>query len=438
MRDTVTTRTTLDDGAGEAPEEPPNRGALALSIAPLPRSPEAVFAAPAPEDYSLPRNRFLRTSRRTRSFRRAFFPEVADQDWNDWRWQCRNRVRRAVDLERILSLSPHERAALEGGGSLLPVGITPYYLSLVSPDDPRHPLRRAVIPTTAEFQRSPGESDDPLGEDSQSPVPGLVHRYPDRVLLLASDFCSTYCRYCTRSRVVGHGTIHPNASRLEEAFDYIRASPSVRDVLLSGGDPLSLSDEKLDWILGNLRSIPHVEMIRIGSKVPAVLPQRVTPKLCRTLRRHHPLWLSLHFTHPEECTPETHRACALLADAGIPLGSQTVLLRGINDDAETMRTLLHRLLMMRVRPYYLYQCDPISGSAHFRTPVEKGLEIVRSLRGFTTGYAVPTYVIDAPGGGGKIPLMPDAVIGRDGDSLLLRNHEDKIFRYPDPKPCASD
>jgi lysine 2,3-aminomutase len=428
MRTQVIIRSPLDDGAGEAPEEPPNRGGLALSLAPAPRGP----------DYALPRNRCLRTSRLTRDFRQAFFPEVADQDWNDWRWQCRNRVRRPADLERMLVLSSHERAALQGGGSMLPVGITPYYLSLVSPDDPFHPLRRAVIPTTAEFQRSAGEADDPLGEDSQSPVPGLVHRYPDRVLLLASDFCSTYCRYCTRSRVVGHGTIHPSVSRLEEAFEYIRASPEIRDVLLSGGDPLSLSDEKLDWILGSLRSIPHVEMIRIGTKVPAVLPQRITPKLCRTLRRHHPLWMSLHFMHPEECTPETHRACALLADAGIPLGSQTVLLKGINDDAETMKTLLHRLLMMRVRPYYLYQCDPISGSAHFRTPVEKGLEIIRSLRGFTSGYAVPTYVIDAPGGGGKIPLMPEAVIGRDDDSLLLRNHEDKIFRYPDPKPCALD
>jgi lysine 2,3-aminomutase len=434
MRAQVLTRINADDSAAEAPEEPPNRGALSLSLAPAPHGPEAVFAPPAPAGYSLPHNRFLRTSRRTLSFRRTFFPEVADQDWNDWRWQCRNRVRLPEDLERMLVLSPPERAALQGGGSLLPVGVTPYYLSLVSPDDPLHPLRRAVIPTTAEFQRSAGEADDPLGEDSQSPVPGLVHRYPDRVLLLVSDFCSTYCRYCTRSRVVGHGTIRPNADRLEEAFAYIRSSPSVRDVLLSGGDPLSLSDEKLDWILGSLRAIPHVEMIRIGTKVPAVLPQRVTPKLCRTLRRHHPLWMSLHFMHPEECTPETYRACVMLADAGIPLGSQTVLLRGINDDAETMKTLLHRLLMMRVRPYYLYQCDPISGSAHFRTPVEKGLEIIRKLRGFTSGYAVPTYVIDAPGGGGKIPLMPDAVIGRDDDSLLLRNHEDKIFRYPDPQP----
>jgi len=437
MRTQEIAYTALDESVGEANEEPPSRSTLALEIAPARDGTEAVFDRPAPADYALPLNRFPRTSRRTRDFRRTFFPEVADHDWNDWRWQCRNRVRLLPHLERMLALSPHERAALEGGGSLLPVGVTPYYLSLVSPDDPLHPLRRAVIPTTAEFQRSAGEADDPLNEDDQSPVPGMVHRYPDRVLLLISDYCSTYCRYCTRSRVVGHGTIRPTTSRLEEAFEYIRANPEIRDVLLSGGEPLSLSDEKLDWILGNLRAIPHVEMIRIGTKAPAVLPQRITPKLCRTLRRHHPLWMSLHFMHPEECTPETKRACALLADAGIPLGSQTVLLQGVNDDPETMKTLVHRLLMMRVRPYYLYQCDPISGSAHFRTPVEKGLEIIRSLRGFTTGYAVPTYVIDAPGGGGKIPLMPDAVIGRDGDSLLIRNYEDKIFRYPDPRPgCA--
>jgi lysine 2,3-aminomutase len=337
-----------------------------------------------------------------------------------------------AQLEEVLVLSDEERTALSEGDMMLPVSITPYYMSLVSRDDRNQPLRRTVIPTAAEFQRGLGEADDPLGEDGDSPVPGLVHRYPDRVLLLVTDFCSSYCRYCTRSRVVGHGSITPGEARLEQAFDYIRRTPSIRDVLISGGDPLALSDQRLDWILSTLRQIPHVEFLRIGTKMPAVLPQRITPELCRVLRKHHPLWMSLHFLHPDECTPESFLACTRLADAGIPLGSQTVLLAGVNDDVETMKKLVHRLLMMRVRPYYLYQCDPISGSAHFRTPVSKGLEIIEGLRGHTTGYAVPNYVIDAPGGGGKIPLQPNYVVGREGDDLLLKNYQGGVYRYPDP------
>ncbi len=332
----------------------------------------------------------------------------------------------------MLVLAPDERQALAERGAMLPVGITPYYMSLISRVDPQQPLRRTVVPTTAEFERAPGEADDPLGEDGHSPVPGLVHRYPDRVLLLAHDFCSTYCRYCTRSRVVGHGEIVPNEKRLQMSFDYIRRTPTIRDVLISGGDPLALAEDRLDWILSNLRAIPHVEFVRIGTKMPAVLPQRITPQLCRMLRKYHPLWMSLHFTHPDECTPEAYAACTRLADAGIPLGSQTVLLKGVNDNVETMKQLIHKLLMMRVRPYYLYQCDPISGSAHFRTSVSKGLEIIEGLRGHTTGYAVPTYVIDAPGGGGKIPLQPNYMVGRDGDDLLIRNYEGRTYRYPDP------
>jgi len=270
-----------------------------------------------------------------------------------------------------------------------------------------------------------------------SPVPGLVHRYPDRVLLLVSDFCSTYCRYCTRSRVVGHGILTPAMSRLEKMFEYIRVNPQIRDVLVSGGEPLCLSDDRLDWILTELRRIPHVEIVRIGTKAPVVLPQRITPQLTRMLRRHHPIWMSLHFTHPDECTAEASRACAQLADAGIPLGSQTVLLKGINDDLETMKKLVKKLMTMRVRPYYIYQCDPIYGSAHFRTSIEKGLEIIRGLRGFTSGYAVPTFVVDAPGGGGKIPVMPDYVIGREGEDVLLRNYEGKVCRCHDPLPSEA-
>jgi lysine 2,3-aminomutase len=260
----------------------------------------------------------------------------------------------------------------------------------------------------------------------------MVHRYPDRVLLLVTGYCSSYCRYCTRSRVVGHGALSPETERLQAAFDYIARHTEIRDVLISGGDPLTLGDERLEWILKSLRAIRHVEVIRIGTKVPAVLPQRVTPQLVRMLRRYHPLWMSLHFMHPDECCYETARACNLLADAGLPLGSQTVLLKGINDNVETMRQLVHALMKMRVRPYYLYQCDPITGSAHFRTSVSKGIEIIQGLRGFTSGYAVPQYVIDAPGGGGKIPLMANHVVGRDGDDLLLRNYEGRDFRYPDP------
>ncbi len=369
---------------------------------------------------------------RTRAFRRRFFPGVVNAEWNDWRWQSRHRVRTLAEFDAMLQLSPSEREAMAQGGTMLPVGVTPYYMSLLDADDPQQPLRRTVVPTLGEFVRTPGEADDPLGEDNHSPVPGLVHRYPDRALLLPLDFCSTYCRYCTRSRVVGHGEMVPNEGRLRAAFDYLQRATEVRDVLVSGGDALALSEDKLDWILRELRSIPHIEFIRIGTKMPAVLPQRITRQLCRVLRRYHPIWMSLHFVHPDECTPEAAQACGRLADAGIPLGSQTVLLKGVNDNVETMRELMHRLLLMRVRPYYLYQCDPISGSSHFRTPVSKGLEIIDGLRGHTTGYAVPTYVIDAPGGGGKIPVQANNVVGRDGDWVVLRNYEGREFRYHDP------
>jgi lysine 2,3-aminomutase len=333
----------------------------------------------------------------------------------------------------MLDLTPDERDAILRHSGSLPVGITPYYASLLDPADPLQGLRRTVVPVGEEYLRGPGEADDPLGEDDTSPVPGLVHRYPDRVLLLVTNFCSVYCRYCTRARMVGAvGERSIRKHDLDAAIDYIERTPAVRDVLLSGGDPLSLDDERLEWVLGRLRRIPHLEFIRIGSKQPVVQPQRVTPALVRILKRYHPLWMSLHFTHPDEITPEVAEACGRLADAGIPLGSQTVLLKGVNDDVATMRRLVHGLLRIRVRPYYLYQCDPITGSAHFRTPVARGVEIIRGLRGHTTGYAVPTFVIDAPDGGGKIPLSPDYVAGRDGDDLLLTNYAGRQYRYPDP------
>ncbi len=372
-----------------------------------------------------------KTTPATRAFRKKFYPDIPDREWNDWQWQITNRIKTHERLSTILTLSPSE--FMVNTDSQLPLSITPYYLSLISASDPDQPLRKSVIPTVNEWVKMPCESDDPLGEDHQSPVPGLVHRYPDRVLFLLLDFCSTYCRYCTRSRVVGHGGIHAGRTRWEKAIAYIENNPAIRDVLLSGGDPLTLSDDRLEWVLSRLRRIPHVEIIRIGTKVPAVLPQRITPKLVKMLKRYHPLWMSLHFTHPDECTPETHRACTMLADAGIPLGSQTVLLKGINDNIETMKGLMHGLMKMRVRPYYLYQCDPISGSGHFRTSIENGLDIIRGLRGFTTGYAVPTYVVDAPGGGGKIPLTPNYVKEHTRDELVLSNYENKTYCYPDPE-----
>jgi KamA family protein len=283
----------------------------------------------------------------------------------------------------------------------------------------------------SESKVSCGEAEDPLGEDGHSPVPGLVHRYPDRVLLLAIDLCSNYCRYCTRSRLIGHKKVGFNKERLRVSLSYIKEHKEIRDVLVSGGDPLYLSDENLDWLLSEIRSIEHVEIVRIGSKMPAVLPQRITSGLLNVLKKYHPLWMSLHFAHPDECTPETIAACNRLADAGIPLGSQTVLLRGVNDDSGTMKLLMQKMLRMRVKPYYIYQCDPIIGTSHFRTPVSKGLEIMNSLRGHTTGYAVPTYVIDAPGGGGKIPISADNIIRREDSKLILRNFEGLEFAYPD-------
>ena len=370
-------------------------------------------------------------SAKAAEFRKHYFPQATQAEWNDWRWQIRHRIHDLTTLAAMLDLSQEERDAIAGHHGSLPVSITPYYASLLDKSDPMQPLRRTVVPVTGEFLTSPGESPDPLGEEHTSPAPGLVHRYPDRVLFLVTDFCSTCCRYCTRSRMIGDDSQRVNMRRWEQAIEYIANTPTVRDVLISGGDPLTLPDEKIEWLLWRLRRIEHVEMIRIGTKAPVVLPQRITPALTRMLKKYHPLWISIHFTHPDEITPETQQACGRLADAGIPLGSQTVLLSGINDQVETMTRLVHGLVKTRVRPYYLYQCDPISGSAHFRTPVSKGLEIIQGLRGHTTGYAVPNYVIDAPGGGGKIPLLPEYVAGYDGKDLLLKNYEGKTYRYPD-------
>jgi lysine 2,3-aminomutase len=381
-----------------------------------------------------PINRFP-MSDHSKAFLKKYYPAASVNDWNNWKWQVRNRIRSSEDLGRIINLTDDERLAVDTRKTNLPIAITPYYASLLDPNNPEQPLRKTHIPVGGEFITTPGEDPDPLGEDHDTATPGLVHRYPDRVLFLTTGFCSTYCRYCTRSRMVGetNGEYSFSTSQWEKAAQYIEAHPEIRDCLLSGGDPLSIGDDKLEWLLDRLRSIKHLEFIRIGTKIPVVMPQRITKQLTKMLKKYHPLWMSIHFTHPDELTPETIEACARLADAGIPLGSQTVLLKGINDDINVIKPLMHGLLKARVKPYYLYQCDPVSGSAHFRTSVEKGLEIIKGLRGHTTGYAVPQFVVDAPGGGGKIPLLPDYVVGRDGDDLLLTNFEGGVYRYPDPQ-----
>jgi len=379
-------------------------------------------------------NRFP-ASENSREFLKKFYPGTSINEWNDWKWQVRNRIRRLEVLEKMIDLTDDERASVEKRTGNLPIAITPYYTSLLSKTDPHQPLRKTHIPVGGEFIKSLGEDPDPLGEDASTATPGLVHRYPDRVLFLTTGFCSTYCRYCTRSRMVGetNGEYSFSVSQWEKSAQYIEAHPEIRDCLLSGGDPLSIGDDKLEWLLNRLRKIPHLEFIRIGTKIPVVMPQRITKNLCKILKKFHPLWMSIHYTHPDELTPEAIEAANRLADAGIPLGSQTVLLKDINDDAEILKTLYHGLLKMRVKPYYLYQCDPVSGSAHFKTPVSKGLEIIRHLRGHTTGYAVPQFVIDAPDGGGKIPVLPDYVLGRDGDDLLITNYKNGVYRYPDPQ-----
>ena len=359
-------------------------------------------------------------------FRKKFYPGVSKKEWDSWQWQLAHRITDQPGLSRILRLSAAENAALATDGTF-PFAVTPYYASLLADDD-NDPLRRCVVPREEEFRPDDGEADDPLGETGHEAAPGIVHRYPDRVLFLVASFCSTYCRYCTRSRMVGQGEDDPGKWR--QGIAYIRNHPEVRDVLVSGGDPLTLADAALDEILTAIRAIPHVQIIRIGTKTTTVLPQRINSALCKMLRKHHPLYLSIHAAHPREFTPEAVAACARLTDAGIPLGSQTVLLRGVNDTPDTMKTLMHKLLLARVRPYYLYQCDPVRGTSHFRTPVEKGLEIIGRLRGFTTGYAVPTFVVDSPGGGGKIPIAANNILWEENGNLLLRNYEGLTFTYP--------
>jgi len=366
----------------------------------------------------------------------GFWPETTAKNWNSAQWQLKNRVQKLAELEEKLILIEEERAGILLTGTKLAVAITPHFFNLIDPEDPNCPIRRQVVPRVEESFDNPEEMSDPCGEDSHMPVPGLVHRYPDRVLFLVTDRCASYCRYCTRSRVVSGVSDQKLETQWEAAFQYLEETPQVRDVLLSGGDPLLLSDARLEKILTRLHAIPHIQFIRIGSRIPIFLPQRITPELCAMLRKFHPLFLSIHANHPRELTTEVRDALGRLADAGIPMGNQSVLLNGINDDLETQRALVHKLLMCRVRPYYLYQCDLIKGSAHLRTPSSKGIEIIEGLRGHTTGYAVPQFVIDAPGGGGKVPLNPDYLVKATETELQVRNYEGRNFLYPEAQEFA--
>ncbi len=358
------------------------------------------------------------------------YHDTTIEQWNDWKWQIKNSITKSEDLISILG-KKKENIILNIPENHLPFRITPYFASLLDRLESEHPLYKTIIPTVNELNSCEGEKTDPLDEESDSPVKNIVHRYPDRALFLVTGFCSTYCRYCTRSHMVSKRTdIHVSKTDWEEAFEYLERHTEIRDVIVSGGDPLTMNDIQLEYILSRLRNIEHIEIIRIGTKVPVVLPQRITPELVNMLKKYNPLYLSIHFTHPDELSRETRRACNMLADAGIPLGSQTVLLKGINDDVDTMKKLMRQLLTVRCRPYYIYQCDPIPGSEHFRTTVEKGLEIIKGLRGHTSGYAVPHYVIDAPGGGGKIPILPNYVKEVTEHGIVLTNYEDKEFLYP--------
>jgi lysine 2,3-aminomutase len=360
----------------------------------------------------------------------GLWAHVPENEWKDWTWQLKNRITTVAQLERYMTLTPEEKAGCLFANQKLALAITPYFFNLIDRDDPNCPIRRQVIPRSDEMVISSGEMLDSLGEDGHSPVPGLVHRYPDRVLFLVTDRCAAYCRYCTRSRLVSNAQDYNFHPEYEQALRYIEGHPEIRDVLLSGGDPLLLSDKKLEHLLGRLRAIKHVEFIRIGSRIPVFLPQRITPELCEIFKKHGPIWMSIHTNHPREATQELKDACERLAFAGVPLGNQSVLLKGVNDDPEVMKALVHRLLRMRVRPYYIYQMDLITGGAHFKVDVRKGIEIIRALRGHTTGYAVPQYVIDAPGGGGKVPVNPDYVERITDDEVIFRNFEGKEFRYP--------
>lgn len=362
----------------------------------------------------------------------ALWKDATDEQWNDWKWQVKNRVSTLEELKQVINLTPEEEEGVKKSLEILRMGITPYYAMLMDKDDAKCPVRMQAVPTISETFKSDADMDDPLHEDEDSPVHGLTHRYPDRCLILVTDQCSMYCRHCTRRRFAGSKDDEVGIDYIDKAIEYVRNTPEVRDVLLSGGDALLISDEKLEYIVKSLSEIPHVDIVRIGSRTPVVLPQRITPALVEMLKKYHPVWINTHFNHSKEVTPEAKEACKLMANAGIPLGNQSVLLRGINDCVHVMRHLVHDMVKNRVRPYYIYQCDLSVGIEHFRTPVSKGIEIIEGLRGHTSGYAVPTFVVDAPGGGGKTPVMPQYLISQSPKRVVLRNYEGVVTTYAEP------
>lgn len=370
--------------------------------------------------------------------RYEMFPNVTDTEWNDWKWQVRNRIETVEDLKKYINLTEEEEDGIRECLKTLRMSITPYYLSIMNPDDVNDPIRKQAIPNIVETHKSDADLDDPLHEDGDSPVPGLTHRYPDRALLLITDQCSMYCRHCTRRRFAGQNDGAMPTDQVDKAIDYIAQTPQIRDVVISGGDSLLMSDERIEYILKRLREIPHVEIIRFGSRTPVVMPQRITEEFVNMVKKYHPIWLNTHFNHSNEITEEAKLACERLANAGIPLGNQTVLLRGVNDCVHVMKKLVNDLVKIRVRPYYIYQCDLSNGIEHFRTPVSKGIEIIEGLRGHTSGLCIPTFVVDAPGGGGKTPVMPNYVISQNQDKVILRNFEGVITTYSEPHNYTHD
>ena len=365
------------------------------------------------------------------SRRAPTYADVPDEKWNDWRWQLSHRLNTAEEIEKVIPLTDSERKALSAGG-LFRVEVTPYFISLIRPDDPNDPIRKQIIPTITEAAPFTAMMEDSLSEDRHSPVPGLVHRYPDRVLMMVTTQCASYCRYCTRSRIVGDPAAQFSRAEFEMQIEYLKRTPQVRDVLLSGGDPMVLAPKILDEILSRLREIPHIEILRIGARVPVFLPMRVTQELTDMLQKYHPFWLNIHVNHPNEISLELAEACDKLSRAGIPLGNQSVLLAGVNDCIHIQRKLVQDLIRIRVRPYYLYQCDLVEGAGHFRTPVAKGIEIIEGLRGHTSGFAVPQFIVDAPGGGGKIPIMPNYLLSMSDHKIVVRNYEGYVTTYEEP------
>ncbi len=394
---------------GETEEEPPGKSETMGSVA---------DEEPPSNTISLARERF--------------FGQISDDSWNNWKWQFRNRITTVEDLVKFIPLSTTEQAQIKLVTTRYPLSITPYYLSLINPCDPNDPIRKQAIPSFEEITCAGMGEEDPLEEKRDSVVPGLVHRYPDRVLMVLTDICPMLCRHCTRKREWRNGGWVRTSTEVEAMLDYIRQHKVVRDIVISGGDPLTLSTRHLEDIISRVRSIQHVEIIRIGTRYPVVLPQRIDDELCNMLSKYGPIWLNTHFNHVREITPESARACDRLVRSGVPVNNQSVLLRGVNDSVEAQTKLCHGLLMIKVRPYYLFQCDEVQGTEHLRTPVETGIKIIKGMRGHTSGLAIPTFVIDLPGGGGKVPLQPNYVLSQTREELILRNYEGKLFNFRNP------